>query len=135
MRITPHLEAEARAACEALCAAHGALADAARADDFAALYASDGVFDRLGQQFAGREAIRQVIARRAPGVWTRHHCRNVRITVAPDGRSAGGTVDFEMERGQTGVDHVEHLRGVYTDRFALTDEGWKFQRRTVQLLT
>lgn len=125
--------AEARRACEALCMAYGPHADAGEADALAALYAPDGVFDRLGQQIVGRAAIRQVIAGRPPGVWTRHVCRNVRIEVAPDGRSASGRVDLDMERGQRGVDQVERIRAEYIDRFVLGDEGWRFAVRKVVL--
>lgn len=124
----------ARAACEALCHAFGPLADAREADALAALFAPDAVFDRLGTPLRGRDAIRDVIAGRAPGVWTRHVCSNVNIVVAADGRSATGTADLDLERGQDGIEAVERLRGAYTDEFELTDEGWKFRRRAVRLV-
>lgn len=124
---------EAQRACEALCKAYGPHADAREADALANLFAPDGVFDRLGTEFKGREAIRSVIAGRPAGVWTKHVCSNVRIEVGADGRGAHGTVDLEMERGQDGSDKSEKLRGVYTDRFVLTDEGWRFASRKVVL--
>lgn len=127
-------ESEARAACEALCATYAAMADASRADGFAALFAPDGVFDRMGQELVGRDAIRQIIAGRPPGTWTRHVCTNLRITVAADGRSATGTADLEMDRGRAGDAQVEHLRGAYTDQYVLTDEGWRFGRRAFRFL-
>lgn len=125
--------ADALRACEALCKAYGPLADAGEADALANLYVPDGVFDRLGQLIVGREAIRQVIAGRPPGVWTRHVCSNVRIDVAPDVITATGRVELDMERGQQGVDKVDRIRAEYFDRFVLTDEGWRFAVRKVVL--
>jgi hypothetical protein len=95
------------------------------------LYVPDGRFDRLGQQIVGRDAIRQVIAGRPPGVWTKHVCSNVRIDVAPDALTATGRVDLDMERGQQGIDKVDKIRAEYFDQFVLTDEGWRFAVRKV----
>ena len=122
---------EARRACEDLCKAYGPLADAGQADALAHLYVPDGRFDRLGQQIVGRDAIRQVIAGRPPGVWTKHVCSNVRIDVAPDALTATGRVDLDMERGQLGIDKVDKIRAEYFDQFVLTDEGWRFAVRKV----
>ena len=119
----------ASAACAALCAAYAAAADANRADDFAALFVSDAEFDRDGQELRGQAAIRDIIAGRAPGVWSRHVNRNLRITVARDGRSATGSCELEMDRGHAGQAEVEHRRGTYADQFVLTDAGWRFRRR------
>lgn len=124
----------ARQSCEALCRAYGPHADAGEADALANLYTPDGVFDRLGQLVVGRDAIRQLIAGRPPGVWTKHHCRNVRIEVAADGRSASGRTDLEMQRGSAGVEKVDEIRAEYFDAFVLTDEGWRFKSRKVVLV-
>lgn len=121
----------ARQACEDLCAVYGPLADTGQADALAHLYVPDGLFDRLGQQIIGRDAIRQVIAGRPPGVWTKHVCSNVRIDVAPDALTANGRVDLDMERGQQGVDKVDRIRAEYFDQFVFTDEGWRFAVRKV----
>ena len=123
----------ARAACEALCATYAEMADAARADDFAALFAPDGVFDRMGTELVGRDAIRAIIASRPPGAWTKHVNRNLRISVAADNRSATGTCDLEMTRGIAGDPKVEQLRGAYTDQYVLTAEGWRFRRRAFRI--
>ncbi len=127
--------ADALRACEALCKTYGPHADAGDADALAGLYTPDGVFDRLGQLIVGRDAIRQVIAGRPPGVWTKHVCSNVRIELAADGRSASGRVDLDMERGQAGVEKVDRIRAEYVDQFVLSDEGWRFRRREVRLVT
>lgn len=124
----------ARDACESLCRAYGPHADAGDADALANLYTSDGVFDRLGQLIVGHDAIRNVIADRPPGVWTRHACSNIRIEVGADGRSATGRVDLQMQRGREGVAEVEHIRAEYLDRFVLTEQGWRFSLRKVALV-
>lgn len=117
--------------CEALCKAYGQLADAGHADAFADLYIADGVFDRLGQLFHGREAIRNIVAGRPAGLWTRHRCSNVRIEVSADGRTASGRVDLEMQRGREGSAEIEHIRAEYHDQFVLTEKGWRFSSRKV----
>lgn len=124
----------ARAACEALCHAYGPHADAGEADALAQLYTENAVFDRLGQRFVGRAAIRGVIAGRAPGVWTKHACSNIRVDIDADGRAANGHVDLAMQRGREGSAEVEHLRAEYFDRFVLTEEGWRFSERRVVLV-
>ncbi len=123
-----------RLACEALCKAYGPHADAGEADALANLYTPDGAFDRLGQLIVGRAAIRELIAGRPPGVWTKHQCSNVRIAVAADGRSGTGRTDLEMQRGTAGVEKVDYVRAAYTDLFVLTDEGWRFKSRKVVLV-
>lgn len=122
------------AACTALCKAYGALADAGEADAFAALYSEDGVFDRLGQLIEGRAALRQIIAGRPPGTWTKHVCSGIEISVDDDGRGASGVVDLDMQRGVAGSDEVQQLRAVYHDRYALTDQGWRIRLRRVVLV-
>lgn len=132
MRLDPlgtEEEQAARAACEALCATYAEMADAHRADDFAALFVADGVFDRMGEELPDREAIRQIIAGRPPGTWSKHVNRNLRIVVAVDGRSATGTAELEMQRGIAGSPQIEQVRGAYIDQFVLTEEGWRFKRR------
>lgn len=131
--MTPQEREQAVAACERLCADYCAHADAPRAEALAALYAPDGVFDRVGQLFEGREAIRGLIAGRPPGTWTRHECSNLSIEIDPDGRSASGHCDLLMQRGRSGVDGQETVRAEYFDTFVLTDEGWRFRLRKVVL--
>ncbi|MGQ0621163.1 MAG: nuclear transport factor 2 family protein [Panacagrimonas sp.] len=126
-----NLISQAIADCESLCRAYGALADAGDADAFADLYTADGVFDRLGQLITGREALRDIIAGRPAGVWTRHRYSNARIEVATNARSASGRIDLEMQRGREGSSEVDHIRAEYQDHFVLTDRGWRFASRKV----
>lgn len=125
---------DAVAACTALCKAYGELADAGEADAFAALYTVDGVFDRMGQLIEGRAAIRNVIAGRPPGTWSRHLCSDIRIEVDADGRNASGSVALDMQRGIAGSDEVQRLQAVYHDRYVLTDTGWRIRLRKVVLV-
>ena len=119
------------AECEALCKAYGECADARDADGLAALYIEDGVFDRFGQRFVGRHAIRDVIASRPAGVWTRHAFINCRIDVGADRKTATGTVSLEMQRGRDGASEIEHIRAECHDAFVLTGQGWRFASRKV----
>lgn len=121
--------------CMALCKAYGALADAGDADGFAALFVDDGVFDRLGTPICGRAAIRAVIADRPAGTWSRHVCSNIRIEIDADGRTARGQVDLDMQRGQHGQEPVLHWLARYDDRYVLTNDGWRIQRRSVTLIS
>ncbi len=122
---------QAVAACEALCQAAGSLADAANADAFADLFIADGVFNRLGHPIVGRDAIRNVIASRPAGVWTRHRYSNARIDIAADGKSARGRVDLELQRGREGSPDIERIQAEHDDTFVLTDQGWRFASRAV----
>ncbi|MBL6751946.1 MAG: nuclear transport factor 2 family protein [Nevskia sp.] len=124
---------QAEADCERLCLDYCAHADAPRPDEVAQLYTPDGEFDRVGQVFKGREAIRALIAGRPPGVWTRHECSNIRIEVGADGRTASGHCDLLMQRGKAGVEGHETIRGEYFDEFEQTAEGWRFSSRKVIL--
>lgn len=122
-------------ACEALCFAYDEYADRGEANALAALYVPDGVFDRMGQTFIGRDAIRQVIAGRPVGLWTRHCSDNIRIELDADGLAANGCSDLQMQRGWKDREQVEHIRARFTDRFVLTDDGWRFSRRKVEVLS
>ncbi|MCK9282704.1 MAG: nuclear transport factor 2 family protein [Rhodocyclaceae bacterium] len=123
----------AREACMRLCLDIAVLADARDAAGLAQLFTEDGVFERLGQVFRGREAIRQAIAARPAEVWSRHYPANIRIDIADDGRSANGSSYLLMFRGKAGVDGHELIHAEYLDEFALTAEGWRFSARKVSL--
>ena len=125
----------ARAACEALTQAYGHHADAGEADALAALFTADGEFRRLGVSIAGRERIRDFIASRPRDIWQRHCSSGFVFRLADDGRSAHGSLDLMLERGQLGDTRITETRYArYQDRFLLTDQGWKFSLREVQWL-
>ncbi len=125
----------AQEACEALSHDYGRLADAWDAEGLAALFTEDGVFDRLGTRYEGREAIRHFIANRPREFWARHEGRNFRLQLAADGRSAEGWLDLRLERGRAGeTTPFEVINARYHDRFLLTPAGWRFAERKVVMV-
>lgn len=125
----------ARAACEALSHDYGRFADAGEADRLAALFTADGVFDRLGTRYEGRQVIRDFIAQRPREFWGRHHGSNFRFQLAADGRSAEGWLDLRLERGRAGeTEPFEVIHARYHDHFVLDDGSWRFRERRVVLL-
>lgn len=127
-------EAAARAACEKLAHDYGRLADAWQAEELAQLFTPDGVFDRLGVCFEGREAIREFIAHRPRDFWQRHHSSDFEFALSDDGRKATGQLKLVLERGKQGQTQIEEtLHAQYTDRYVLSTEGWKIERREVRL--
>lgn len=124
----------ARHACEALSHAYGQHADAWEADQLAALFAPDGVFNRLGMKIVGREAIRDFIANRPRDMWQTHHGSHFTFQLDDDGTTATGTLDLVLKRGKVGDAHAsETVHARYHDQFVLTDAGWKFKIREVVL--
>lgn len=116
--------ADARRACETLSHAYGAHADAWEADQLAALFTPDGVFDRLGTRIVGREAIAAFIANRPREFWQRHQGSHFTFQLGADGRTATGTLDLLLERGRVGEDTVmETLRARYHDHFQKTPKA------------
>lgn len=132
--MTPHAR-DARAACEALAHAYGHHADAWESDELSALFTPDGVFNRLGTTFAGRDAIRAFISNRPRDFWQIHRGSQFTFQLGDDGRSATGTLDLELTRGKVGETKArEVVRARYHDQFVLTDAGWRFKIRDVILL-
>lgn len=121
----------AREACARLCVDFAGHADAREADRLALLFTSDGEFDRLGQVFKGREAIRNAIAARPEDVWTRHYVSNIRIDVGPDGLAARGVCHLLLFRGKTGTAGHEVIHAEYEDVFVRAEEGWQIASRKV----
>lgn len=121
-------------ACHELALAYGHYADTWEAEALAGLFTPDGVFDRLGTRFCGREAIAAFIANRSREVWQRHHSGAFGFELAADGRSASGTLELRLERGKRGDDRVlETVHARYHDRYVLSAEGWRFSLREVRL--
>ena len=125
----------ARQACETLAYAYGHHADAGEADKLAELFTTDGVFNRLGTRIVGREAIRDFIANRPTHIWQTHRASNFTFELVGDGRSATGTLDLVLERGQLGDTRIsETVHARYHDQFVLSEAGWKFKIREVQIV-
>jgi 3-phenylpropionate/cinnamic acid dioxygenase small subunit len=116
----------AHKACERLILDYAALNDAGDWDSVAALFLADGRMSRptAPDSFTdGREAILAAFKSR-PARTTRHICANIRVTLTSD-NSAAATSQILLF---TGADMIP-LVGSYADRFALTDEGWRFAER------
>lgn len=126
---------DARAACEALSHAYGHHADAWEAEKLASLFTLDGVFNRLGTKFTGRDTIRNFIANRPRDIWQTHRGSHFTFTLGDDGCSATGTLDLEMARGKVGESQAsETVYARYHDQFVLTHEGWKIRLREAVLI-
>ena len=107
-------------------------ADAGRATELAALYTPDGVFDRVGQRFEGRDAISKMLASRPPEVWTEHRCSNLSVQAESRVRALG-QADLFMRRGRKDSDKVEEVRARCVDTLVCGDDGWHLAVRVVQL--
>lgn len=123
--------------CVRLCHDFVWLVDACQYDGFVALFAVDGAFERAGQISRGHEAIRQFLAARPAGRVTRHVCTNIRIDmITPD--AAKGTCTalmFQAPAGQqTPLPVSTPVVVDYDDLYQLTDSGWKFKHRKIQVI-
>jgi hypothetical protein len=123
--------------CAKLIIQYAALNDAARWDDVAALYVSEG---RMSRPIApddfidGRDAILAAFKAR-PARATRHICANIFVTVV-DANTAHASSQILLFTGTSGTEGglpvqsaAPPLVGSYHDRFALTTEGWRFVER------
>jgi hypothetical protein len=128
-------ELAAREAIRDLVAAYSHFGDTGRFDEMCALFAPDGVLELdAGRAFAGRGAIRAFLGdtgssvrAAGPRPYIRHHVSNHRIEVAGPGDASGAAYFFVVT--ERGPDHW----GRYRDRYACTDEGWRFAHRRVRL--
>ena len=127
-------ELAAREAIRETVAAYAHCADSGRFDEFAALFAVDGVLEVHGQDpVAGRDAIRAYLggvgsdlARDTTIPLIRHHVSNLRIDVTSPAE-AGGACYF-LAVTEHGVDHW----GRYSDRYVPDGDRWLFAHRFVR---
>ncbi|MBO9695032.1 MAG: nuclear transport factor 2 family protein [Sphingopyxis sp.] len=111
--------------CTRLVAEYANLNDEARWEDVAALYAEDGWMTRPtapDDPIVGRAAILAAFTARLPRT-TRHICSNIVIDVESP-TSARGRSAMLLFTGPGAP-----IVGSFDDRFALTDEGWRFGAR------
>ncbi|MBI2800491.1 MAG: nuclear transport factor 2 family protein [Gammaproteobacteria bacterium] len=126
---------KARIACEALIHNFCRYADNGEAGELAELFTADGVFNRLGQTFSGREVIRDLIANRPRDVSQTHEVSNFVFELAADGCSAKGQSDLLLRRSHSGdPTNQEIVRARYQDEFVLSDDSWRIATREVVLL-
>ncbi len=111
--------------CSRLINLYATLNDAARWPEVAQLYTRDGLMTRPSAPdiaIVGRAAILAAFTGR-PARATRHICANIVID-AEDATTARGTSAMLLFTGGPAP-----LVGSFADRFALTDEGWRFSER------
>ena len=129
---------EIQAACTELSIAYARHVDFGEFDKFVELFTEDGRLE-LGFVIEGKEAIRKSMTRRSPELRSRHVLTNISINVLSETEATGVTYltlyrhigpesleDDPIElQGPAAVGH-------YTDRFSLTDQGWRIAERTLQ---
>ena len=127
-------ELAAREAIRETVAAYAHCADSGRFDEFAELFATDGVLEVRGQDpVRGRDAIRAYLG----GVGTdlkqettvpliRHHVSNLRIEVVSATEARGAC--YFLAVTEHGVDHW----GRYRDRYVPDGDRWLFAHRFVR---
>jgi hypothetical protein len=124
-------ELVAREAIRETVAAYAHYADSGRFDDFAALFAVDGVLEVRGAApLHGRDAIRAFLqgvgtdlsaATAAPTI--RHHVSNLTIDVASPSEARGAC--YFLAITEHGVDHW----GRYRDQYVPEGDTWLFAHR------
>jgi ketosteroid isomerase-like protein len=127
---------DAARACDRLIADFAFHVDRRNAEEVAALFTPDGLFDRRGQKLEGRAMILAAQLSRSPEFVTRHACVNVRIDVV-DATHARGTCTFTLYRmpvGTSGEATLPYTIGDYEDAFERTAEGWRIARRVAHIV-
>ncbi len=118
------------AACARLVALYANLNDAARWEEVVSLFAPDGRLARPSAPDAwieGRASILAAFLARPPRT-TRHFCSNIVIDVTGSRGAIGESAMLLFDGGPV------PLIGTFSDRFALTDEGWRFAERRGKLI-
>lgn len=132
----------AEQACRDLVLRAAAATDAQRHDDFAALFAEDGVLVRPGAQpLQGRAAIAESYRSRPPGRITRHLVSNTLVVLAsPTAARASSCVLLWSGRASDAAGpfgrpaHERQVVGEFDDRFVLTPQGWRIARRSASFV-
>jgi len=129
---------EDEAACVRLCVDFANHLDARRHDAVPELFTEDGVLDRMGAVFAGRDGLAQFLAARPADAVTRHLCTNIRVHFdAADPDAATGSCYVLFFRGapeQGGARALGPPSVVeYHDRYQRTPRGWRIRERLIRM--
>ena len=122
-------------ACMKLMVGYCVHADHDQADEFAALFAEDGVWVQgSGGEIRGRDALRAYIRGRPGRTLTRHMITNLLVDVVNDNAATGiayALVFRDRDYDGSGSAAMRAPGSVveYRDEFTRTPEGWKIQRR------
>jgi hypothetical protein len=131
-----HDEPSIQRACTELVARYAYLNDERRFEELAALFTEDAVLYRPSapdQAIEGRDAILAAFRKRPANTLTFHVCSDILIEVlgkdCAQGRSRILLLSAERPADGTAPTAGAPVPGVFADRFALTDQGWKFAHR------
>jgi len=126
--------------CRNLCYEFAYLIDTRQYSKLAALFAEDGVFDRVGQVLRGRQDIVEALLNRSSELRTRHVCNNIHfIEVGPDVARAVvynttlvGKGDPEGMPAPYGMSQGAFLE--FRDLYRRTADGWRFGERKASVV-
>lgn len=131
-----HNEASIRRACTELIVRYAYLNDERRFEELAALFTEDGLLYRPsapGHAIRGREAVLAAFRKRPAETMTFHVCSDILIDVHDADRAQGRSrillLSAPRPADGTTPQAGAPAPGVFHDRFALTEEGWKFAER------
>lgn len=131
-----HDEYAIQRACTELISRYAYLNDERRFEELAALFTEDALLYRPSapdQAIRGREAILAAFRKRAADTMTFHVCSDVLIDVQGADRAQGRSrillLSALRPADGTTPQAGAPVPGVFADRFALTEDGWKFAER------
>jgi hypothetical protein len=125
------------AECQRLAVAFFNYIDARRYDDLVALFTPDGVFERRGGVFRGRDEIMAEMQRRPPDMVTLHFSTNFLLepvdTVHAKGISYYTVIQHNHATG-SGPYPMDGLQaaGIFHDVFVRTPDGWRIAHRVTE---
>jgi hypothetical protein len=132
----PHDEASIQRACSVLVSRYAYLNDERRFEELATLFTEDAVLFRPSAPqtgIHGREAILAAFRMRPPGTMTFHVCSDIIVEAVSATEARGRSRILLLSAARPAEDMVPQsatpVPGVFTDRFALTRDGWKFAER------
>lgn len=125
------------AACRALVEAYAYHRDRLDADAAASLFTEHARLDIMGEQFKGREAIRQRLLAARGGPLTRHMLSTVHIQQTGPQQARGVSYvtiyqappAAQRPQAQARAQAEVRIIGEYHDGFELTADGWKIADR------
>lgn len=124
-------------ACEALSIAYARAIDFRDYEGLVELFAESGVLD-TGRPLHGRAAIADALSHRPDELRSRHVISNIFIEPLSETEARGISylslyrhVGPESLKGEPAALEGPAAIGHYEDRFVKTEQGWKFQRRTL----
>lgn len=124
--------------CARLISRYAYLNDARAFDELASLFSDDGVLYRPAspdKPVSGREAILAAFKTRPVDAMTFHLCTDVMIDVEDDSNAVGRSrvlllaATRASQAGALPTEVRPPVPGTFTDRFVLTESGWKFSER------